>query len=382
VERLGRWAGDLSGSVADLGVLAPLAAALVLGNGFDAGTVLVGVGALYLLAGTYFRVPVPVQPIKAAAAIAIAKDLPPSTLATAGIILGAILILLGATGASKRLSKAFSEPIVRGLQLGVGLILIKTAIGLAAPNGELVPSLIAIAVAAVLLVAGRGKNQYPIALAIVACGGLYTAVVSGMPHLDTGLWHPTMNAHAFDASVIGSAFLLLVLPQIPLTFGNAVVAVVDLEHRYFPVESKRVTPRSISLSCGAANIATGALTGMPMCHGSGGLTAHYRAGARTFRMNILIGAVMLTLGLFFGPTALGVLGLIPAPVLAGFLGFTGLFHSSLAASLRKSDLAIAVSMGVLGLLTTNLAIALVIGLLLYWPLALFGSRESLEPAQS
>lgn len=375
MDRLHRWLQDASASVADLGVLAPIVAALVLGNGLDAGTVLVGVGALYLIAGLYFRVPFPVQPIKAAAAIAIARKLPPEIIGAAGMVLGASLVVLGATGASKWLAKAFAVPIVRGLQLGVGLILVRTAIDLASPDADMVPLLVAGAVALALLLGARRAGRLPVALVIVGGAVAYTLVASGrLPDLEPGLWHPVFNQGAFDLTVLGSALVLLVIPQIPLTFGNAVVAVTDLEHRYFPIEARLVNPRSVSLSCGLANMTAGVLTGMPMCHGSGGLTAHYRAGARTFRMNLFIGGTLLTLGLFFGPMALSLLALIPVAVLAGFLAFTGLFHSSLAASLRGTDLAIAITMGVLGLLTTNLAIALGVGLLLYWPLALLAGR--------
>lgn len=383
MDRLHRWLQDASASVADLGVLAPIVAALVLGNGLDAGTVLVGVGALYLIAGLYFRVPVPVQPIKAAAAIAIAHKLPPETIGAAGMVLGASLVVLGATGASKWLAKAFAVPIIRGLQLGVGLILVRAAIDLASPDADTVGLLVAGAVALALLFGTRRAGRLPVALVLVGGAVAYTLVASGhLPDLEPGLWHPDLNRGAFDLSVLGSALVLLVIPQIPLTFGNAVVAVTDLEHRYFPIEARLVNPRSVSLSCGLANMTAGVLTGMPMCHGSGGLTAHYRAGARTFRMNLIIGGTLLTLGLFFGPTALSLLALIPIEVLAGFLAFTGLFHSSLAASLRGTDLAIAITIGVLGLLTTNLAIGLGVGLLLYWPLVLLTGRSDLETARS
>jgi MFS superfamily sulfate permease-like transporter len=363
-------------------VLVPITAALVLGNGLDAGTALVGVGLLYLLSGLYFRVPVPVQPIKAAAAIAIARDLPPETLATAGVLLGASLLILGATGLSRWLAKAFSVPIVRGLQLGVGLILIKTALTIAAPDLGMMPLLMAGAIAIVLLIVGRARSRYPVALAIVIAGAAYAIVTGGVPTLDVGLLNLDLNGAAFRPSVVASAFVLLVVPQIPLTFGNAVVAVVELEHRYFPVASRRVTPESVSISSGVANIVAGSMTGMPVCHGSGGLTAHYRAGARSFRMNVMIGSALLIMGLFFGPAALGVLTLIPAVVLAGFLAFTGLFHSSLAVSLRGWDLVVAITIGLLGLVTTNLAIALAVGLLLYWPLALITSRRAMEPART
>jgi hypothetical protein len=382
MERWRGWLQDASGSVADLGVLAPIAAALILGNGLDAGTVLVGAGALYLAAGLYFRVPVPVQPIKAAAAIAIARGLPPETIGAAGAVLGVLLVVLAATGAARLLARVFAPPLVRGLQLGVGLILIRTAIDLASPSGHLIPLVVAGTVTVSLVIAARMRRAIPLALLLVVGAGAWTALATGhTPALDIAIWEPHLNPGVIDVSMLTSALVLLVIPQIPLTFGNAVVAVVDLEHRYFPLDARRVTPATVSYSCGLANVAVGALGGMPLCHGSGGLTAHYRAGARTYRMNALIGGLLLVMGLFFGPVAFGIIGLIPAAMLAGFLAFTGLFHSSLVVELRRSDLAIAVLMGIMGLLTTNLAIALAVGLVAYWPLTVAVGRGA-EPVRS
>lgn len=383
MERARAWLGDASGSVADLGVLAPIAGALILRNGLDAGTVLVGVGLLYLVAGFYFRVPVPVQPIKAAAAIAIARELPPETIGAAGLMLGIVLMILAATGAARALARVFALPLVRGLQLGVGLILIRTAIDLASPGGRVIPLAVAGAVAAALVVGARTRRSFPLALVVIVGASAWAILATGhVPPVHISIWDPTLNAGALDLSVLMSALVLLVVPQIPLTFGNAVVAVVDLEHRYFPENARKVTASAVSYSCGVANVAAGVAGGMPMCHGSGGLTAHYRAGARSYRMNGLIGGVLLTLGLFFGSAAVGIIGLIPLSVLAGFLAFTGLFHASLVGELRRSDLAIAVLMGMIGFATTNLAISLVVGLVAYWPLtAVVGGRE-VEPAPS
>lgn len=373
--------GDASGAVADLGVFVPISAALILGNGLDTATVLVGAGVLYLVAGLYFRVPVPVQPIKAAAAIAIARQLPPETIAAAGMTLGALLVILGVTGAARHLARVFAPPIIRGLQLGIGLILIKTALDLAAPTEGLTGVVVAVVIAVALTVGARWREPVPVALLLVVGAGV-VAVLGGarLPGLELQVWSPELATGAFDLSVYASAFTLLVIPQIPLTFGNAVIAVVDLEHRYFPENSARVDPLRVSLSSGVANIVVGAVGGMPMCHGSGGLTAHFRAGARTFRMNVLLGAALVTLGAFFGPTALALLALIPAAVLAGFLAFTGLFHSSLVASLRGLDLFVAITMGVIGLLTSNLAFALGVGLVLHWSMAAVTDRSALETA--
>jgi MFS superfamily sulfate permease-like transporter len=358
--------GDASGAVADLGVLVPIAAALVLRNGFDAATVFVCVGALYVYAGLYFRVPVPVQPIKAAAAIAIARGLPPATLSAAGIMLGAILLVLGGSGLSERLSRIFAVPIVRGIQFGVGLILVRAGWNLR-PDPSAAAFAVAVVVAGVLIVASERSDRWPAALVIVLGGIAWSLATGSRVALDAGTWEPVLARRAFDTSVLWSALTLLVIPQIPLTFGNAVVALSDLERSLFGSRARRVTPTAVSVSTGIANIATGALGGMPMCHGSGGLSAHARAGARTGRMNLMIGGALLVLGLFFGPAALGILGLIPIAVLMGLLFFAGVTHAMLATDRSGYELVVALAMGAVGFITSNLAIALAVGLVLWWP---------------
>ncbi|MFN2615421.1 MAG: putative sulfate/molybdate transporter [Actinomycetota bacterium] len=359
-------AGDASGAVADLGVLIPLASALVLKNGFDAGTVFVGVGALSLLSGLYFGVPFPVQPIKAAAAITIARGLAPATLSAAGLVLGAILLVLAATGGARALARMFAQPIVRGIQLGVGLILIRSGSHLTTAPGAST-MVVAAAVAAGLILASRRAERFPVALLVVVGSILYSIARGTHLTISVSRWHPHVATAALHPSVLWSAFILLVVPQIPLTFGNAVVAVSDLEHRYFGARARRITPTSVSLSCGLADVAVGALGGMPMCHGSGGLTAHVRAGARTSRMNVIMGSGLLVLGLFFGRAALTLLALIPVAVLMGFLFFAGVLHAWLVADRRGYELIVAVAMGVVGAVTSNLAVSLALGLLLWWP---------------
>ena len=372
---------DASGSVADLGILLPIAAALVLHNGLDAATVFVGVGALYLAAGLYFRVPVPVQPIKAAAAVAIARDLPVSTLAAAGVLLGAALVLLGATGASRRLGRLFAKPIVRGLQLGVGLILVLSAPHLAPPPIQRSVGVVAALVAGLLILAAvRWSGRWPMALLVLAAWLVYSfATGASNPPMRPSLWHPHL-VDTFVPATLWSALILLVIPQLPLTLGNAVFALADLEREYFGPRARRVTPTSISLSCGLANLAVGVLGGMPMCHGSGGLTAHYRAGARTRRMNLMIGGVLFAVGMLLGPLAIAIMAWIPVAVLMGFLLFAGTLHALLVRDLRGLDLGVALTMGIVGALTTNLAVALLVGLVLHWIPALMRTRRETSQA--
>ena len=108
-----------------------------------------------------------------------------------------------------------------------------------------------------------------------------------------------------------------------------------------------------------------------MCHGAGGLTAHYRLGARTAGMNLLLGGALVALGLFYAPQVLTILGLLPVWALAAFLAYAGLRHAMLAVDLGEGAFWMAVVGGVTGAALGNLAVttAMVLGaegLLFLW----------------
>jgi len=130
--------------------------------------------------------------------------------------------------------------------------------------------------------------------------GGFAAVRWWVPHLG-GPSPPRPTLEDPRNSGYATPFVLLVIPQLPLTFGNAVVAVNELEHEYFGPAARRVSPSAVCLSAGLGNTVSALFGGMPMCHGAGGLTAHARLGARTAGMNLVLGAAFLALGLFFAP---------------------------------------------------------------------------------
>jgi MFS superfamily sulfate permease-like transporter len=163
--------------------------------------------------------------------------------------------------------------------------------------------------------------------------------------------------------VFGTAFVVLVIPQLPLTYGNAVVGVSDLAHEQLGGRARRVTPGRVALSCGLGNIAAALSGGMPMCHGSSGLSAHLRLGARSARMNVLLGGAFLTLGLVFSQQVLTLFGLLPVWGLAGFLAYAGIRHAMLVLDLRNARLAIAIAAGLVGIVTGNLAYTTAVALL-------------------
>jgi SulP family sulfate permease len=170
---------------------------------------------------------------------------------------------------------------------------------------------------------------------------------------------PSLTLPTFSlppASAFSTAFLLLVIPQLPLTFGNAVVAVSALEHEYFGERAERVTPSTVCISCAAGNIVSALMGGMPMCHGSGGLTAHFRLGARTAGMNLLLGTVFVVLGLFFADQVVTMVGLLPLWALAAFLAYAGLRHALLIFDLHGRQLAAMLVLAMAGVITGNLAV--------------------------
>ena len=155
---------------------------------------------------------------------------------------------------------------------------------------------------------------------------------------------------------------VVVLPQLPMTIGNAIISNTDLTREYFPEKAHRVTNRSVSISQGLANLASFFLGGMPMCHGAGGLAAHYRFGARTAGSNLYIGGIFLVLALIFGENIVSVLRLLPLSILGVLLTFAGLQLALMIQDLQdREDLFVALFM--LGLaLVFNLAVAFLVGI--------------------
>jgi SulP family sulfate permease len=353
--------GEAAGAVADLGVLVPLAAALVLVNGLEPGAVLLAAGALVLASGVVFRVPFPVQPLKALTAVAVAEGVAPEVIHAAGLEIGALLLLLSVGRVADAIAKVFTKAVIRALQFGVGVLLVVTAGRLVADPPSVFrgtprsPWPVLLAVAALGAIAWAARVQrYGVALAILAGGALVAFAAAGPDLAGPSLMLPRVGFP--ETAAFASAFFLLVVPQIPLTFGNAVVAVSDLAHDYFGPDARRVTPSRVCLSCGVGNLASALVGGMPMCHGAGGLTAHVRLGARSAAMNVLLGSVLLGLGLFFAPQVTVLLGLLPVWALAAFLAYAGLRHALLVRDLRGSSLALAVGAGLAGTLLGNLAV--------------------------
>ncbi|MBI2958034.1 MAG: sulfate permease, partial [Chloroflexi bacterium] len=350
------------------------------------------VGLCYVACGGFYRLPVPVQPLKAVAAIAIATGLSQSVVSAAGLIMGLLLLIMAVTGLVGAISKLFPVAVVRGVQLGVALFLIRAGLSLVSNQQVIIGGdtatvtmaslsvpvgwLLAAGWGAVLIVCLRNR-KVPAALVLllggVLVGGLWGSF-SGLRSLRFGLSLPAVGMPTL--ADLGIAFVVLVIPQIPLTLGNAIYATADAAAQYFGKKGERVKPRALATTMGIANVGAGLLGAMPVCHGSGGLTAHYRLGARTGMATITLGLLLLALALFFHGSAMPVLSLIPYSVLGVLVLFVGVQHGLLARNVRgRSDILVCVLTGLVGLITGNLAWGFAAGIVLYHVLRVWARRR-------
>ena len=379
---------ELAGSLGDLGTLLPITIALIQLNGMDATAVFLCIALFYVLSGLYFGITVPVQPMKVVGAYAISQGLSPTIISTSGALLAVMLLLLVVTGAVHYLSIIVPRPVIRGVQLTTGVVLLTRGIQLMLGTSSLqtvreasepfltvqsvgpIPIGWLIGALAFALILLFIKNRVaPAALVVIVMGalaGLALGGWNGLASIELGLSHPELLPYGLpSASDLVIALTLLALPQMPMTIGNAVLAQADLTKEYFgPEGARRSTVKALTLSMALANIAAAAIGGMPMCHGAGGLAAHYQFGARTAGSNLMIGLFFAAIAIFLGSHATAVLGLIPFAVLGVLLAFAG---SQLALVIldvkeRKDLFVVVIVLGVS--LASNLAVGFACGLVL------------------
>ena len=363
---------ELAGAVADVGVLVPIAAALIVSNGLSATAVLLPAALLYIAAGLIYRLPVPVQPLKAFGAIAIAQGLGADEIAAGALLMGVIFLAMGATGLIDRAARVFPRALIRGVQLSVGLLFLKIAWGLVEhpPKSFTAHALepaVAVPLGLAFLVVALVFRRHLIALVLVVTG-LAIAITETAGGLSFG--PSALELPAFSWTTFGTALTVLVLPQLPLSFANSCVATADAARTYFGEAASRVRAGRLATTLGAANVLSGAISGMPVCHGAGGLTAHRSFGARNGGAPLFLGVVLLALALGLGAGLATLLAAFPLTILAALLAAAGVMHLGLLRDLRGArEWGLALIVGVLGLIT-NLAIGLAAGLLLWWLSAL------------
>ena len=304
---------DASGALGDLGTLIPLGLGAIGLAGLAPIPVLVGFAVFYIATGLYYRLPVPVQPMKAVAALLLTTQVSSQSLVAGGVLIGAILLVLGLTGWINGAARLIPRSVLSGLQLGLGMMLAYMSFGLMATSLPL--GIVTLAIVGITL---KLCPNWPVALI-----GLIGAVVLGTLLGAPGLMLPLADPVAFtlpELPGIGDwqqAVPTLVLPQLALTLTNAIVLTTLVVGDYFGEQSHRVTPARLSVSTGLANLFLVPLGALPMCHGAGGVAAHHRFGARTGLAPVLLGTGLLMVAII--PGGLSIIAAIPMAGLGALL---------------------------------------------------------------
>ena len=337
---------ELSGAFGDLGTDLPLLTGVVLASSMDAGWVFLLFGLMQVVTGIIYGIPMPLQPLKAVAALVIVHQIDGSVIAGGALAIALIMVLLTVSGAIDGLAKLVPKPVIRGIQLGLGLKLGMLALGSYLPSEGFAGWVVAGVCLGVLLLFLR-EQRFPGAVLVLLIGALY-AVAGGAK---IGVPAPfTFSSHVPSVPSLNDFWLgltLLALPQVPLSIGNSMLATRQLADDWFP--ERHVTLRQIGATYSFFNLVAALFGGMPVCHGSGGMAGHYAFGARTGGSVVIYGALYLALGLACSFGYRNITALFPLPVLGVILLFEA---TALIARMRdvlnsRVDGSIAVGVGLI-----------------------------------
>ena len=318
---LPEWAGAFG----DLGTLIPFVAAYLSVLKMDANGLLIAFGLALIAIGLIYRTPFPVQPMKAIGVAAVSQTALAAGVGSAAVVgaalaTGVLWIAFAATGLARRAAAWVPRAALLGVVMGLGFTFMLEGTRMMSASPWLAAALLALALALL------SRPRVPAMLVLLAVGIAIALREQSDLAASVGALRPEFRLPAFawpalSATDLWTGFLLLALPQLPLTFGNALISITDENNRLFP--DRPVSERSVALSTGIMNLASSAVGGIPMCHGAGGMAGHVRFGARTGGSSIILGAILLAAGLFFSSSIDTLLRIFPAPLLGVILFLAG-----------------------------------------------------------
>jgi len=358
---------ELAGAFGDLGTLIPFVVGYITLNKMDPLGILVAFGIFKIFVGLYFRTPVPIQPMKAIGGMAIAHagTITPGMIWGSGIFTGLFWLLMGITGAITWIEKVTTKPVVRGIMLGLGLSFIVEGLGMM--RNQPLFALGGVALTLLLL----NSRRFPAMLVLMGYGIIVAFIqrpelFGELSDLSIRFRLPELTFGQVSWKELLSGMIILGLPQAPLTLGNAVIATVSENNRYFP--DRKVTAKTISIDHGVMNLISTCIGGIPMCHGAGGMAGHIRFGARTGGALVILGVIVLLIGLFLSDSVTLLLQIFPRPILGVILFFAGVELSLVVQDIRLKKQNLFVLVVTAGTAMWNMGVAYLAGLMLYYGL--------------
>jgi len=303
---------EISGAFGDFGTLVPITIDMTKKNVLQPCVSFFWGGIANIIAGLYWDVPMPVQPMKTIATVVSSKVITtPGAVASAGLLTGGFAFLLGIFDVIKVLNKYIPKS-------SIAIVQCVTGIGLAMNGFNLINNLnswvdvdsylTAMLCSLIVLlnfitvhpVIDKYLRKIPSALILFAIGIFMSISISTFNYQ---FIHP-FTPISITADDWKTGFLQGAVAQIPLTLLNSVIAITDLTNSLFEEEiragvKKEMTTKSTTVSLGLVNVAC-IFGGIPTCHGSGGLAGQYKFGGRSGLSVVFLGIVKVLIGLCGG----------------------------------------------------------------------------------
>jgi MFS superfamily sulfate permease-like transporter len=306
---------ELAGAMGDFGTLFPLAIGYIVICGLDPAGLLVMMGLTNVVTGLVYRLPMPVEPMKVLAVVAIAQQWTPSMVYASGFAMGLLWLLLALTGLMTWLARVTPRPVIRGIQIALGVLLAVQAFHLLKTGW-------ALGLASILIVLLLRRSRYAPAAVVLMLLGVAIMLLKG--HFQQ-VAPPGFSLPPLATFSLGESWQSLVaagFSQLPLTATNAVIATSVLIREYWP--DKPVNEKRLSLNMGIINLVAPFFGGMPMCHGAGGLAGQYYFGARTGGANIIEGLLEIAMGLFLAQSIAALFDAFPLAIVGAMMFLVGI----------------------------------------------------------
>lgn len=359
---------ELSGAMGAMGTLLPLAVGYFTVCGLNPAGLLVMLGLANIATGLVYRLPIPIEPMKVLAVVAIAQQWSPSMVYASGFAMGIVWLLFAVTGAMNWVARVTPHAVIRGIQVSLGVLLAVEALKMLSTGWLL--GLISLAVVLLLR-----QNRYAPGVLVLLLLGLaiviYRGDLQGLKILAIQFPETTL----FTPQQVWQAMLLAGFAQIPLTATNAVISTSSLISTYWP--DRHVSEKKLSLSIGIMNLVFPFLGGMPLSHSSGGLAGRYYFGARTGGANIMEGVIEVALGLFFASSIAYIFASFPMAVIGAMMFLVGVELIKFSRDIElKTDL-LPLGATVLVSLLSNMAFGFLTGMALFYMMKYFLKKKQL-----
>ncbi|HNY71751.1 MAG TPA: putative sulfate/molybdate transporter [Syntrophorhabdus sp.] len=358
---------ELAGSMGDFGTLFPLAIGYIAVCGLNPAGFLVMMGVANIVTGLLYRLPIPIEPMKVLAVVAIAQHWEPSMVYASGFGMGIVWTVFALIGVMKWIAKVTPDSVIRGIQVALGIILAIEAI-------KMISTWWIIGVLSIITGLVLGRNRYAPAAIVLMALGLVIMIVKGQFNLveSPRLTLPIITG--FSPREVWQSFLQAGFAQIPLTATNAVIATSALIKSYWP--EKPVSESRLSLNMGIMNLILPFFGGMPLCHGAGGLAGQYYFGARTGGANIIEGLIEIAMGLFLAGSIAGLFSVFPVAIIGAMMFLVGVELVKFARGIHWDTDIIPMGTTLIVSLLTNMAYGFLSGFVVYYLIKSIPGRKN------